>query len=192
MSLNQTIRTAGLVTAIAALVGYAIYFDYKRRNDVDFRKKLRRQQKKVTKSAIAEQGTSNPEITQAELLQKVRAIKKEKFPTSAEEREQYFTTHVNQAEQLHLRGEELPSALHFYRALCVYPNPTDLLQLYQRVISPPVFKLLIEMWTLGATDTISSDDLGSPETKPKTTASGPSSETSSQEWENLMDSNIRL
>lgn len=143
-----------------------------------------------------------------QLLQEVRTIKKETFPTSAEDREKYFNLQVNQAEILQHQGlslcffpwesqlniplgEELAAALHFYRALCVYPNPTGLIQLYQQAIAPSVFKLLVELWTLGATDAMLNNDLGSPESRPKTT-SGPSSETSSQEWENLIDSNLRI
>lgn len=193
---------------------------------MEFRKKLRwylfhviptsgwaffigKQQKKVLKSVASEQKTDGVEISQSELIQHVRTIKKESFPTTAEDREQYFSVHVNQGEQLHLQGcltflpqllvhtwqrfssgQVLPSALHFYRALCVYPNPIDLIQIYQRAVPPSVFKLLVELWTLGATDAIN-NDIGSPETKTKTT-SGTSSETSSQEWENLMESNLRI
>lgn len=190
-STSRTIIFAGIVTSLTAFVGYALYFDYKRRNDVEFRKTLRKQQKKISKSMASKKTTDKIEISQVQLLQEVRTIKKEVFPTSAEEREKYFSLQVNQAEIMQHQGEELAAALHFYRALCVYPNPTGLIQLYQQAIAPSIFKLLVELWTLGATDAMLNNDLGSPESRPKT-PSGPSSETSSQEWENLLDSNLRI
>jgi len=39
-SKSTTYITAAAVTIAAGLAVYAVYFDYKRRNDVDFRKKL--------------------------------------------------------------------------------------------------------------------------------------------------------
>jgi hypothetical protein len=38
---ESTFFTVAGVTVITGLLAYAFYFDYKRRNDVDFRKKLR-------------------------------------------------------------------------------------------------------------------------------------------------------
>ena len=40
-SRTSTVLTAAAVTVLGGLVAYAVYFDYKRRNDSDFRKKLR-------------------------------------------------------------------------------------------------------------------------------------------------------
>jgi mitochondrial import receptor subunit TOM20 len=38
---ESTFFTVAGVTVITGLLAYAFYFDYKRRNDVEFRKKLR-------------------------------------------------------------------------------------------------------------------------------------------------------
>lgn len=35
----------------------------------------------------------------------------------------------------------LPAAMAFYRALRIYPNPMDLLGIYQKTIVEPVFKV---------------------------------------------------
>lgn len=40
-SRTSTVLTAAAVTVLGGLVAYAVYFDYRRRNDTDFRKKLR-------------------------------------------------------------------------------------------------------------------------------------------------------
>ena len=40
-SRGSTIFTIAGVTVLGGLLAYAVYFDYKRRNDVEFRKKLR-------------------------------------------------------------------------------------------------------------------------------------------------------
>ena len=40
-SRTSTVLTVAAVTVVSGLVAYAVYFDYKRRNDSDFRKKLR-------------------------------------------------------------------------------------------------------------------------------------------------------
>lgn len=41
MNRTSTIFTIAGVTVVGGLVAYALYFDYKRRNDVEFRRKLR-------------------------------------------------------------------------------------------------------------------------------------------------------
>lgn len=38
---NPTALTVAGITILTGLLAYAVYFDYKRRNDADFRKKLR-------------------------------------------------------------------------------------------------------------------------------------------------------
>jgi len=40
MDRSSAYLTIAAVTAAVGLAAYAVYFDYKRRNDVDFRKKL--------------------------------------------------------------------------------------------------------------------------------------------------------
>ena len=40
-SRTSSVLTVAAVTVLGGLFAYAVYFDYKRRNDSDFRKKLR-------------------------------------------------------------------------------------------------------------------------------------------------------
>ena len=50
----SSVLTAAASTLAVATIGYAVYFDYKRRNDPDFRKKLRKQSKQSVKVAKKE------------------------------------------------------------------------------------------------------------------------------------------
>ncbi|KAJ4479127.1 hypothetical protein J3R30DRAFT_3289650 [Lentinula aciculospora] len=150
-------RTTSVLTiaGIAALsiVAYAVYFDYKRRNDVDFRKKLKKDKKRVDKS-IASSKASIPSDPSAvgvdEVREALELVKAEQVPVSPEEKETYFMTQVASGEQLSLQGPmfSLPAALAFYRALRVYPSPVELMVIYQKTVPEPIFKLVIQLTNL--------------------------------------------
>jgi import receptor subunit TOM20 len=88
----------------------------------------------------------------------------------------------------------------FYRALRVYPAPTELLGIYQQTVAPPVFMLIVELMNHDVSQKSSStrggaakedgidDDLNT-STPASRSASrgGPPSETSSHEWDKLTD-----
>jgi MAS20 protein import receptor len=84
---------------LTAIVAYAVYFDYKRRNDPGFRKQLKRESKRqarIQKEAAAEQGKQQKEGIKAA----VREALEEGFPADLEEREAYFMQQIAQGEQL--------------------------------------------------------------------------------------------
>ncbi|KAJ3775697.1 hypothetical protein FB446DRAFT_637401 [Lentinula raphanica] len=182
-------RTTSVLTiaGIAALsvVAYAVYFDYKRRNDVDFRKKLKKDKKRVDKSIASSKASLLPDsgvVGTEELREALEQVKAEQVPVSPEQKETYFMTQVSAGEQLALQGPMfyLPAALSFYRALRVYPSPVELMMIYQKTVPEPVFKLVIELTNLDVSLSIpkpSMDDLDD-ETSP---VRGPPSEASSQE-----------
>jgi len=66
---------------------YAVYFDYKRRNDPTFRKELKKQSKR-----------------QARVAKEAAEAKEEGFPTDVEEREAYFMQEVARGEGLSSEG----------------------------------------------------------------------------------------
>lgn len=110
-------------------------------------------------------------------------------------------------------GSHLDAALSFYRALRIYPSPVELVMIYQKTVPPPIFQVcdvasLLILWshTLsqivmemmqtdvsnqsspsgpvpGKPQSVASED--EDETSP--TRTGPPSETSSQEWDNVTD-----
>ncbi|KAJ3754171.1 hypothetical protein EV360DRAFT_96701 [Lentinula raphanica] len=144
-------RTTSVLTiaGIAALsvVAYAVYFDYKRRNDVDFRKKLKKDKKRVDKSIASSNASLPPDsgvVGTEELREALEQVKAEQVPVSPEQKEAYFMTQVSAGEQLALQGPMfyLPAALSFYRALRVYPSPVELMMIYQKTVPEPVFKVL--------------------------------------------------
>lgn len=101
------------------------------------------------------------DITPAALKEALQVIKNEEDPKNSEEKEAYFMTQVGVGEQLAAQGPcsflaftklflslpfvgpsfYLPAAMAFYRALRIYPNPADLLGIYQKTIIEPVFKV---------------------------------------------------
>jgi len=190
MESRSTILTLAAVTVATGVAAYAVYFDYKRRNDVEFRKKLKKDRKRVEKS-VAQKDSQAPalEVTPAALREALQVIKNEGDPKSGEEKEDYFMTQVGIGEQLAAQGSTyyLPAAMAFYRALRIYPNPVDLLGIYQKTITEPVFKLIIEMTNLDVSLPSSSLIPGMGLDEDTSPTSGPPSEASSQEWDKVTD-----
>lgn len=144
-------RTSAIVTATAATViglgcAYAVYFDYKRRNDANFRKALRRDKKKH-QSAQKQQAAAANAAQRQQVAIALRQVAEEGFPTDAEEREGYFMNELAQGELLCQEGpaQALNAALCFYKALKVYPQPKDLITIYDKTVPKHVLDLLAEM-----------------------------------------------
>ncbi|KAI0787150.1 hypothetical protein BC629DRAFT_1714864 [Irpex lacteus] len=186
------------VTIASGVLAYAVYFDYKRRNDADFRKKLRKEKKRVQKAAAAAKPSVN--VSADELRAAIAKIRSEEIPEIGPEREAYFMQNVGIGEQLCTQGPvaALPAAMSFFRALRVYPSPVELIMIYQKTVPEEVFQLIVEMTNLDevvkqeekeeeqpklAADSQEEDE--APETSPE--RSGPPSETSSQDWDRLTD-----
>jgi len=160
------------------LVGYAVYFDYKRRNDVEFRKELRKQQKKAQSYRLkdsADQGSSSA-VTKDVLLSALGRLKAEVLPPTIEGKEHYFMEQLAMGEQLSMRGADshLAAALALYRALRVYPAPGELMQIYQKTIKADVLKVVMELIELDKQEEVGID-----------IQSTPPSEASSHDWEKL-------
>ncbi|KAH9844112.1 MAS20-domain-containing protein [Rhodofomes roseus] len=190
----STVLTVAGVTALGGLVAYAVYFDYRRRTDGDFRKRLRKDKKKVKNATQSQAGEASASgVGPEELRAALDKVRDEELPPDPEAKEQYFMTHVGMGEQLCAQGPMfyLPAALSFYRALRVYPSPVELIMIYQKTVPEPVFKIIMELTqqdvsvpssTEGSVQREASDE---DETSP--TRSGPPSEASSQEWDRLTD-----
>nr|GAT58491.1 predicted protein [Mycena chlorophos] len=184
-------RTTTLLTAtaisVSALVAYALYFDYKRRTDSAFRKQLRKQKKRVDKSLAESREAlqAASQVTDEELREALKAIEEEPKP-GPEMRENYFMSQVAMGEQLAARGEAfvLPAALSFYRALAVYPSPSELLGIYQKTVPDEIVKVILRIINLDVS--APPQDLGIDEGDASPTR-GPPSETSSQEWDKVTD-----
>ncbi|KAH9006787.1 MAS20-domain-containing protein [Lactarius hatsudake] len=194
-SRTLTVLAAAGIGALA----YAVYFDYKRRTDAGFRKRLRKEKKKLDKS-VAEEATSVPtsgnplgdaSVPTAEIIAAMKSIKDDQVPTTPEEREKYFMAQVEKGEALCAQGPDfaIEAALAFFRALRVYPSPVELIMIFQNTVPEPIFKMVLEMMRLDVSDPPPSADVDTlphasiSEDEESTSKRGPPSEASSQDWD---------
>jgi import receptor subunit TOM20 len=192
-----------LAVAGVGALAYAVYFDHKRRTDAEFRKRLRKEKKKLDKSAAQEAASApasgNPlgdaSVPTAEILAAMKSVQDDQVPTTPEEREKYFMAQVEQGEVLCAKGPHfaIEAALAFFRALRVYPSPVELIMIFQNTVPEPIFKMVLEMMRLDVSDpppSIDGDTLPHstiPEDDGSTSQRGPPSEASSQDWDRVTD-----
>ncbi|CAO3608605.1 unnamed protein product [Cunninghamella blakesleeana] len=143
---TQTIAlyTAGAITV--AGISYIAYFDYKRRNNPDFRKKLRREKRKAAK--VVEATAEEDKKSKIKLIETViTQAAHETYPTTPEDLEKYFMAQVAEGEGLCAKGEEFynDAVLPFYKALKVYPAPMELITIYQKTLPPSVFETVVNI-----------------------------------------------
>lgn len=135
----SSIRSATIVgitsaTVLTGVIAYAFYFDYKRRNDAEFRKALKRDSKRSQKAAKLEAEAST-RARRNEIKALVEQVNSENLPSDAEGHEQFFMEEVSKGEQL-LQDEtkSMDAALCFFRALKVYPTPEELINIYDKTV----------------------------------------------------------
>ncbi|KAF8605323.1 MAS20-domain-containing protein [Ceratobasidium sp. AG-I] len=150
---TRTIVAASTLSAAVLLGGYLIYFDHKRRNDPDFRKKLRKEKKKAAKAKPADGGSPADIPTgrsQDDLKAMLALVNAETLPSVPAEREKYFMDQVGAGEQLLAQGPafEVPAALTFYRALRAYPSPVEIIMIFQNTLPPHIFSIVMELASL--------------------------------------------
>ncbi|KAF2162708.1 hypothetical protein M409DRAFT_58116 [Zasmidium cellare ATCC 36951] len=137
------LATAGVLAAGG--LAYALYFDHRRRSDPEFRKHLKRQHKKVQKSN--EESAKAAERSQKEKIrQVVDEANEEGFPRDPEDTEAYFMQEVARGEGMCTDGSDpVDAALCFYKALKVYPQPRELISIYDKTVPKPILDILAEM-----------------------------------------------
>ncbi|KAF2861043.1 protein import receptor MAS20 [Piedraia hortae CBS 480.64] len=162
VSVSTILLSAGAAIAVGG-IAYAAYFDYKRRNDPAFRKHLKRQHQKVAKAHEMESKSAEREHKK-KIEQIVADARSGALPTEMEEMESYFMNQVAEAERKCSDGSDiLDAAASFYRALKVYPQPRELISIYDKTVPKPILDALAEMIALD----------------PSISVSGPSSATGS-------------
>ncbi|KAL1917887.1 uncharacterized protein VTP21DRAFT_3721 [Calcarisporiella thermophila] len=147
---QSTVITLCVLSALAAAgVGYAIYFDHKRRNDPQFRRKLKKEKKRAQKVKQEKEEASKKELLDS-LKSALEEVDKEKFPDSVEAKEKYFMDYISKGEALFVQGESKhqEAAICFFKALKVYPQPMELVMIYQKTIPESVFALVMGMMQL--------------------------------------------
>ncbi|RAH44836.1 TOM complex receptor protein TOM20 [Aspergillus brunneoviolaceus CBS 621.78] len=151
---TSTLVAATAGTIITGLLAYAVYFDHKRQTDPEFRRALKRNNRRmarVEKEEAEAQGAMQRESIKAAVQQ----AKDEGFPTDLEEKEAYFMGQVARGESLcaedtNLGAEPVEAALCFYKALKVYPQPKDLISIYDKTVPKEVLEILAEMVAMDA------------------------------------------
>ncbi|TID25918.1 protein import receptor MAS20 [Venturia nashicola] len=96
---TSTIITATIGGALTIVLGYAIYFDHKRRTDAEFRKTLRKESRKIEK-AVKEEKEMEGKKRRTEIRAAVDRVNAEGVPSDAEEVEGYFMEEVAEGERL--------------------------------------------------------------------------------------------
>ncbi|KAH7017566.1 mitochondrial outer membrane translocase complex, subunit Tom20 domain-containing protein [Ilyonectria destructans] len=142
---NNAMVTASVATVAAVVVGYVVYFDYQRRNQAEFRRNLRRNERKQAR-AEKEEADASTQRQRGSIRAKVEEAKEEGFPSGVEEREAFFNEQVMAGEVLSQDPTKaLESALAFYKGLKVYPAPGDLIRIYDSTVPKPILDILAEM-----------------------------------------------
>uniref|UniRef100_UPI00398EE1DB mitochondrial import receptor subunit TOM20 homolog n=1 Tax=Pristiophorus japonicus TaxID=55135 RepID=UPI00398EE1DB len=120
-------KTSAIAVGIcgALFVGYCIYFDRKRRNDPNFKKRLqerRRMQRQPTKG----NGISGlPDQKDAEGMQA------------------FFLEEIQLGEEFLSQGDYEIGVTHLSNAIAICGQPQQLLQVLQQSIPTPIFHLLL-------------------------------------------------
>ncbi|KAL8823831.1 MAG: hypothetical protein Q9170_008310 [Blastenia crenularia] len=142
---STTIALATVGALATGFLAYAVYFDHKRRTDPEFRKALKRESRRIAKAAKEEAEAQGAQQKQA-IRQAVTEAQEEGFPTSVEEKESFFMNMVGQGEALcQNESLQIEAALSFFKALKVYPQPGDLITIYDKTVPKPVLDILAEM-----------------------------------------------
>lgn len=132
--------------AAAGLAAYAIYFDYTRRNDPNFRKSLKKRAAKMEKEKVIANKIADTVKTKVIKEFLVKSIIANPPPVSPQEKELYFLEQISMGERLSPDpSQELEAAMCFYKALAVYPNPTDVLGVYKNSVPANVFEIIERM-----------------------------------------------
>ncbi|KIW90770.1 uncharacterized protein Z519_08553 [Cladophialophora bantiana CBS 173.52] len=142
---TSTIVSISVGTVVTGLVAYAVYFDYRRRNDPEFRKALKREsrrQARIAKEEAEFQGKQKRE----EIKRTVQEAIEEGFPTDIEEKEAFFMQQIAQGEAMAGDGSDpVGAALCFYKGLKVYPEPQSLIGIYDNTVPKEILEILAIM-----------------------------------------------
>jgi len=126
--LDLSPRSFGLWAGIgtAAVLGYCIYFDQKRRSHPDFRRKLREKRKAAAKQGGKSSGPQLPDFSDQEAVQR------------------FFLQEVQMGEELLATGDIQNGVEHLSLAVAVCGQPHSLLSVLQQTLPPQIYQLLLQ------------------------------------------------
>ncbi|KAF4769506.1 hypothetical protein N7455_009398 [Penicillium solitum] len=147
MAFRNTAIVAG--TILTGVLAYAVYFDHKRQSDPNFRKSLKKNNKKVEQS-VKQEAEAGAAARVAELKNALEQVKRNgELPTDLEEKESFFMSQVALGESLCAsEGSQVEAAIAFWKALKVYPQPQDLIGIYDKTVPKETLEILAELIAL--------------------------------------------
>lgn len=129
-----TVAIATTTLLATGALAYAVYFDHRRRSDPAFRKNLKKQHKRLSKESELSAKAADRE-QKDRIKRAVDEANEEGFPKDPEETEGYFMQEVARGEGMCTDGSDpVDAALCFYRALKVYPQPRELISIYDKTV----------------------------------------------------------
>ncbi|KAI3633839.1 hypothetical protein MIR68_008171 [Amoeboaphelidium protococcarum] len=146
LSLKSALVSVGALLSVS-LVGYAVYFDYRRRNDTEFRRSILKSKKLVEQKQQEEEKQKQEELLES-LQKAMDLVKAIEYPKSADERERFFMAQIQAGEKAYLTGAPVhESAAFFYAAVKICPNQMELLMILQKTAPADVVSLVYAMVT---------------------------------------------
>ena len=107
-----------MLQALTLGAAYAIYFDHKRQSDPEFRRALKRDNRRLAR-AVREETEAQGAMQMESIKRVVAQAKEEGFPTDLEEKEAFFMGQVAKGEALCADGTFKPN-LHAASLVSVY------------------------------------------------------------------------
>lgn len=130
--------------AAAAVVGYCVYFDYSRRNSPEFRRKLKKSVKKYKKQQVAKEESDKKAKFLSIKNKLTEALESDPLPTDLEAKQTYFLQNVGLGEQFSASPDtQEESAICFYKAVAVHPQPAQLLSVLQTTLPERIYELFV-------------------------------------------------
>lgn len=130
MNLDISRTTLGIAAGIAGTIflSYCIYFDKKRRNDPEYKKKVRERRRRTRQRKIGNSGsrTELPNLCDHEAVQR------------------FFLQEIQAGEALIASGDIEEGVNHLANAVVVCGQHMQLLQVFQQTLPSQVFTLLIQ------------------------------------------------
>lgn len=103
----------GFLLTLGMIIAYAVYFDHKRQTDPEFRKTLKKNNRRMAR-AVKEEVEAQGAAQREAITKAVQQAKDEGFPSDLEEKEAYFMGQVARGESLCSEGMCCPSSPHYW------------------------------------------------------------------------------
>jgi import receptor subunit TOM20 len=158
MSSGSPLLTASLATLGAGIAVYLAWFDYRRRNDIDFRRELRRGERRHQR-VLREETEREKTEERDQIRRMVLELDTTQLPVDLQSRQDVMLAEIEAGQKLlDTGGDEKEAAFHFYKALMVAADKTSICSVYDEQLPKPILNLLSIM--IAANPKFSTEQLG--------------------------------